>query len=289
MTKGEMIACSALGVTALAFGTSAFFYYGNNHITCSEYEYASEKLPKAFDGVKILHISDFHNTSFPKNGEQLLKKCAQTEPDFIFITGDLIDKRRTSPKDLDTAVAFAEKLAKIAPVYYIPGNHEAVSPAYTQLRRRILKIPVILLENSIVQIERNGEKINLAGVCDHASYYYDYDYGYFRKMLCKLKNSAEGFTALLSHRPDRIQDYADAGYPLVFSGHAHGGQVRLPIIGGLYAPNQGVFPKYTKGFYRKDNTSMVVSRGLGNSRGPVRVFNCPELVLVRLKFTASEK
>lgn len=288
MTNSELIICAALGVTALAAGMSAFFYYGNNHITCSEYEYSSEDIPESFNGVKILHISDFHNTSFPKNGAQLLKKCVQAKPDYIFITGDLIDKRRTSPKDLDTAVNFALKLTEIAPVYYIPGNHEAVSPAYTELRRRILQTPVILLENSYAQVERNGEKLNIAGACDPASYYYDYDYSYFRKKLCNIKKSVSGFTVLLSHRPDRIEDYAYAEYPLVFSGHAHGGQVRLPVIGGLYAPNQGVLPKYTKGFYKKGNTSMVVSRGLGNSRGPVRVFNCPELVLVKLKSAKSK-
>lgn len=283
MKSGELIIYSALGVTALAAGMAAFFYYGNNHITCSEYEYSCEKLPETFDGARILHISDFHNTSFPHGGAQLLKKCVQAKPDFIFITGDLIDKRRTSPKDLDTAVNFAQRLTEIAPVYYIPGNHEAVSPAYTELRKRILKTQVILLENSLVQIEKNGGRINVAGVCDPASYYYDYDYSYFREKLSDIKKSSDGFTVLLSHRPDRIDDYAYAGYPLVFSGHAHGGQVRLPVIGGLYAPNQGVFPKYTKGLYTKDDTSMFVSRGLGNSRGPVRVFNCPELVLIKLK------
>lgn len=283
MVNGEIIALSASGAAALALGAWAFFFYGNNHITCSEYQYASRELPEAFDGVRILQVSDFHNTSFPKGGKGLVEKCAQLNPDFIFITGDLIDKRRTSPKDADTAAAFAEALTEIAPVYYIPGNHEAVSPSYTAFRRRILKTPVTLLENSSAVIERGGERITVAGVCDHASYYYDYDYEYFRKKLFELKASSEGFTILLSHRPDRIEDYAAAGYPLVFSGHAHGGQVRLPFIGGLYAPNQGVFPKYTKGIYTSGDTSMAVSRGLGNSRGPVRVFNCPELVTVTLR------
>ena len=283
MIDPGILAASAAGLCAVAAAGAAFFYYGNNHVTCTEYEYSSEKLPEAFDGVRVLHISDFHNTSFPKHGEELLRKCASLEPDYIFITGDLIDKRRTSPKDMDTAVSFAESLTEIAPVYCVPGNHEAVSPSYTTLKRRLAETAVTLLENRAISLERGGERISLAGAADHASYYYDYDYGFFRKKLSELKNSAGGFTILLSHRPDRIGDYAFAGYPLVFSGHAHGGQVRLPVIGGLYAPNQGVFPKYTAGVYTSGETSMVVSRGLGNSRGPVRVFNFPELVLVKLK------
>lgn len=282
MTGIEILGLGAVGTAVLAAGAAAFFYYGNNHISCSEYEYSSKEIPKEFDSMKILHISDFHNTSFPKHGAELLEKCAQLKPDIIFITGDLIDKRRTSPEDLETALNFILSLEKIAPVYYAPGNHEAVSPSYTELKRRIMKTPVTLLENDYVQIERNGEKINIAGVCDPASYYYDYDFKHFRSILSKVKESALGFTVLLSHRPDRIEDYADFGFPLVFSGHAHGGQVRLPFIGGLYAPNQGVLPKYTAGIHHKKNTSLVISRGLGNSRGPVRVFNCPEILSVKL-------
>lgn len=283
MIDPGILAGSAAGLCAVAAAGGAFFYCGNNHVTCTGYEYSSEELPKAFDSVRILHISDFHNTSFPKQGRELLRKCALLEPDYIFITGDLIDKRRTSPKDIETAAAFAENLTKIAPVYCIPGNHEAVSPSYTSLKRRLAETSVTLLENRVISLERGGERISLAGAADHASYYYDYDYSFFRKKLRELKNSAEGFAILLSHRPDRIADYAFAGFPLVFSGHAHGGQVRLPVIGGLYAPNQGVFPKYTAGIYTNGETSMVVSRGLGNSRGPVRVFNFPELVLVKLR------
>lgn len=282
MTKKGLVFLTA-GAAAAAVGAASYFYYGNNHITCSEYEYVSKELSKEFDSAKVLHISDFHNTAFPKNGAELLRKCKDIKPDFIFITGDLIDKRRTSPEELDTALDFALKLSHIAPVYYIPGNHEAVSPSFTELKRRISKTSINLIENSYVEIERNGGKITVAGVCDPASYYYDHDYSEFRKHLFGIRDSVSGFTILLSHRPDRICDYADAEYSLVFSGHAHGGQVRLPFIGGLYAPNQGVFPKYTAGIYRKGNTAMVVSRGLGNSRGPVRVFNCPEIVLVKLK------
>lgn len=283
MNGKELILISAAGSAALTAGAAAFFYYGNNHISCSEYEYTSKDIPKAFDSVKILHISDFHNTSFPKQGRELLTKCAALKPDYIFVTGDLIDKRRTSPKDLETAENFLLSLEKIAHVYYIPGNHEAVSPSYTVLRRRILETPVTVLENTSAEILREGEKINVAGVCDPASVYYDYDYSRFREKLFRIKESLSGFSVLLSHRPERLSDYADAGYPLVFSGHAHGGQVRLPVIGGLYSPHQGIFPKYTAGVHRLKNTSMVVSRGLGNSRGPVRVFNCPEIVSVKLR------
>lgn len=164
------------------------------------------------------------------------------------------------------------------------GNHEGVSPSFTILKNRLKKeTEVILLQNETVEIKRGEDKITVAGAVDPAFTYYDADFSAFGKELKKIADKAEGFTLLLSHRPDRIKDYAEAGFPLVLSGHAHGGQVRLPFIGGLYSPNQGVFPKYTAGVYREGETAMVVSRGLGNSRGPVRVFNFPEIVTVTLR------
>lgn len=284
MNLGLVLGVSSAAAAALAVGAGAFFRWGNTHITESSYEYSSDKIPESFNNMKILQISDFHNTKFPKDGKELLLKCRNASPDVIFITGDLIDKRRTAPEDIEVALAFAKSLTEIAPVYYIMGNHEGVSPSFTILKKRLKReTEVILLQNETAEIKRGEDKITVAGAVDPAFTYYDADFSSFRRELKSLADKSNGFTLLLSHRPDRIENYAEAGFPLVLSGHAHGGQVRLPFIGGLYSPNQGVFPKYTAGVYKEGETAMIVSRGLGNSRGPVRVFNFPELVTVTLK------
>jgi predicted MPP superfamily phosphohydrolase len=148
-----------------------------------------------------------------------------------------------------------------------------------------VKAGVVILENQKVQITREGESITLMGIED-PSFKEDYLFGdsesVARQAIEDLKNESDGYTVLLSHRPELFDLYVDTGIDLVFSGHAHGGQFRLPLIGGLVAPNQGLFPKYDAGQFTEDNTTMIVSRGVGNSIIPIRINNRPEIIVARL-------
>ena len=248
-----------------------FCYWQNNSLVVTNIEYANKKIPQAFNNFKILQISDLHNKEFGDNQSYLVQHTKEISPDIIVITGDLIDGSRTN---IDIAIEYVKQAKDIAPTYFVAGNHEEYSKVYNELKKRLEELGVIILDDKRQVIKKHGEKITLLGLKDGTS---------FANEIKSLKNKDDKFTILLSHRPEYFNDYSKDNIDLVFSGHAHGGQFRIPFIGGLYAPGQGLFPKYTSGIYEKNNTSMVVSRGLGNSGFPLRLFNRPELVVVTLK------
>lgn len=262
---------------------SAYILLGNTNLEITEYYVTSSRLPDSFDGFEIAQISDLHNAEFGDANEDLLRLLSQIKPDMIVLTGDLIDSRQT---DMDIALDFASKAVQVAPVYYVTGNHEARVPEYEQLKTGLTDLGVTVLENQKVQITKDGESITLMGIQD-PSFRTDYLFGdaesVSRQAITSLQNESDGFTVLLSHRPELFDLYVDTGVDLVFSGHAHGGQFRLPFVGGLVAPNQGFFPKYDAGQFIKENTTMIVSRGVGNSIIPFRINNPPEIVVVELK------
>ena len=262
---------------------SACILLGNTNLEITEYYVSSPRIPDPFDGFEIVQISDLHNAEFGDENKDLLVPLSQIEPDVIVLTGDLIDSRHA---DMDIALDFAGKAVQIAPVYYVTGNHEARVPEYEQLKTGLTDLGVTVLENQKVQITKDGESITLMGIQD-PSFSTDYLFGdaesVSRQAITSLQNESDGFTVLLSHRPELFDLYVDTGMDLVFSGHAHGGQLRLPVVGGLVAPNQGFFPKYDAGQFIKENTTMIVSRGVGNSIIPFRINNPPEIVVVELK------
>lgn len=256
---------------------------GNNQIKLTEYIITSTKVPESFTCFEIAQVSDLHNAELGEENSKLLELLSEVEPHIIVLTGDLIDSRHT---DIEIALDFAGKAAQIAPVYYVSGNHEARVPVYEELNMGLTEAGVTVLENQKVQITRNGESITLMGIQD-PSFRTDYLFGdaesISRQAISELQNESEDFTVLLSHRPELFELYVDTGVDLVFSGHAHGGQFRLPFIGGLVAPNQGFFPKYDAGLFKKENTTMIVSRGLGNSIIPFQINNSPEIVVAELR------
>ena len=156
---------------------------------------------------------------------------------------------------------------------------------YADLKMGLAEAGVTVLENQKVQITREGESITLMGI-DDPSFREDYLFGdsesIARQALENLQNESDGYTVLLSHRPELFDLYVETEIDLVFSGHAHGGQFRLPFVGGLVAPNQGFFPKFDAGQFTEENTTMIVSRGVGNSIIPIRFNNRPEIILVTL-------
>ena len=256
---------------------------GNNQIKFTEYIITSSKVPDSFTCFEIAQVSDLHNAELGEENSKLLELLSEAEPHIIVLTGDLIDSRHT---DIEIALDFAGKAAQIAPVYYVSGNHEARVPEYEELKMGLTEAGVTVLENQKVQITRDGESITLMGIQD-PSFRTDYLFGDAESIswqaISGLQNESDGFTVLLSHRPELFDVYVDTGIDLVFSGHAHGGQFRLPFIGGLVAPNQGFFPKYDAGRFDEGNTTMIVSRGVGNSIIPFRINNSPEIVVVELK------
>lgn len=268
----------------IIIGLVIFFIWQNNDVVITTYEYGNLKVPKGFDNYKIVQISDLHNKNY---NDRLSKKVKEINPNIIVITGDLIDRRNTK---IDIAVEFVQQMVKIAPTYYVSGNHEQLSGEYDELKEKLEELNVINIDNSYAVLNQGGNSIGLMGIADPAiqqsegTYLWGDNSEYIKNSLKELfKNIDTNFNILLSHRPEQFSIYKDMNVNLVFSGHAHGGQVRLPFIGGLVAPNQGLFPKYTEGMHNDGETSMVVSRGLGNSIFPLRVFNRPELVVVTLK------
>lgn len=260
-------------VFILLFVISIFLNWSNNSVVITKYNYDNEKIPKGFNSYKIVQLSDLHNKVFGKSQEEFMEKIKGIEPDAILITGDIVDKHRTK---VDVAMDFAEQLTKIAPVYYVNGNHEMVlepnvsKELYDGMENSGVKL---LLDNK-VKIKSKGDTIIMAGLSEETV---------FNGNIESLDVMDEEFTILLAHEPHHLMEYSQTKSDLVFCGHAHGGQIRLPFIGGLYSPGQGVHPKLTSGMHKEGNTTMVISRGLGNSEFPFRVFNRPEIVVVTLQ------
>lgn len=256
--------------------------WGNTALEVNAYTVVSNRLPKSFSGFRIAQVSDLHNTQMGDGNERLLAMLRETEPDIIVITGDMVDSYHT---DIDIALRFAEDAVKIAPCYYVTGNHEARLSEYGDLKAGLESAGMIVLENERIELERNGETIALIGV-DDPSFQTDYLMGDSANVMSsalKVLTGNDTYTILLSHRPELFDTYAASGVDLVFSGHAHGGQFRLPLIGGLAAPNQGLFPKYDSGLYTQGDTNMLVSRGIGNSIIPIRFNNPPEIIVAELQ------
>lgn len=256
--------------------------WGNTAIELNEYQIISENLPDAFYGFRIVHISDLHNAKIGEENSKLLELLANAEPDIIVITGDIIDSYHT---DVEVSLKFVEKAVEIAPCYYVTGNHEArlSKEIYLDFEEKMEGFGVVVLHDEMISIEQEGKNISLGGIDDSlfASNHYDISYSNLSDYIEELFRE-DDFQILLSHRPEKFQDYVDAGVNLVFSGHAHGGQFRLPFVGGLVAPNQGLFPEYDAGLFSEDGTNMMVSRGIGNSIIPIRFNNRPEVILVEL-------
>ena len=272
-----------LGLVVAIILLCSWIVWGNTALMVSEISIFSDRLPASFSGFRIAHISDLHNTEFGEDNKTLLQMLSDCQPDIIVITGDLIDAQHT---DVKIALSFMQKTAQIAPTYYVTGNHEASSSQYDTLQVGLEAAGVTVLEDEITYLGHEGENIALLGLSDPDFAIKGDLFGEVPAMVStKLKEMLEqerSYSVLLSHRPELFETYVACGVDLVLSGHAHGGQFRLPFIGGLIAPDQGLFPKYDAGLYTDGNTNLIVSRGLGNSIIPIRFNNRPEIVLIEL-------
>lgn len=267
-----------------------FFYIQNNLITITNIDFINKKIPSSFNDFKIVQISDLHNKKFLFNQSQLIEKTKKANPDIIVITGDFIDSRRYN---LENSLLYIREAIKIAPIYFVSGNHESRNDVYTEVITALRNEGVIILDNDIKSIKINDEEFNLVGVSDPLVFNPNgknknikNSTVAFEERLKELSNkSKNNFNILLSHRPEFFSLYLKYNFDLTLTGHAHGGQIRFPLVGGLFSPGEGFLPKYTEGLYSFPgvSSSMIVNRGLGNSAFPLRIFNRPEIISITLK------
>lgn len=252
-------------------------------IVTTQYDLHYADLPQGFEGYRIVQLSDFHLTKLGKNNERLLAAVEKQKPDLIVLTGDFINesKEKTNGAQSEKLRPFLEALLKIAPCYYVTGNNEWASTEMKFLPEMLAQIGVTYLKNQSVLLSRGGQQIVLAGVDDPNG---PADMIKPDALCQKLSEEYPGmFKILLAHRNDWPVKYPDLPVDLIICGHAHGGVVRLPGIGGLFGPGRTLLPKYDAGLFHSGSYDMVISRGVGNGKKPVpRFLNNPEVVTIVL-------
>ena len=243
-----------------------FFTYQNNNLMITRYD-----MEGAGD-LRIVQISDLHNAVLWWQRDYISDRVKDLSPDIIVITGDIVDSNHT---DIDSAIHTAGELAKIADTYYVTGNHEywLDEGEKGRLFSGLEGSGVRILKNDYIYLTENERRFALIGLDDKSL-----GSGILKDIMADIDTDA--VTITLAHEPQYISDYAAAGADYVITGHAHGGQMILPGIGPLVAPDQGFKPEFTDGVIEKDGTKMIISRGIGNSVIPVRLFNYPEIVVI---------
>ncbi len=257
-----------------------FFHWSNHSLQVQRFTFTSPRLPAGFDGCVIVQLSDLHGALFGEDNRDLLKVVAKERPDYIFLTGDLLDQYRATPHSY--AVSLGGALADIAPTYFVTGNHEWALPDVPGLKRKLEEAGVQVLTNEYTVLARDGDNAVLAGIDDPNGYA---DQKTPEEVAEEVRAAfADPFWILLAHRNNYFEDaYCRLGADLVISGHGHGGLVRLPFTDGLVSVERTFFPSYTAGFYQAGGADLFVSRGLGNSGRTFRLFNRPQVAVLTLK------
>lgn len=268
------------GLLVLLLG-AGWLLWDNRRLDLTEHDVPLASLPVPADGLRIAQVSDLHAADFGTFQDRLISGVESAQPDLIALTGDLVDYRTA---DLTGVLDVAERLRAIAPTYMVLGNHEADSPRLSALLTGLEERGVVVLRDESTTVQVAGAEVTLIGLDDPrvraAAGLPARDPA---ALLAALSPQESALTILLAHRPELFERYLGEGIDLVLSGHAHGGQVRVPGIGGLYAPHQGWLPELSEGVHERRDTTMVISRGLGNSIAGVRVNDPRELVLIDLR------
>ncbi len=259
-------------VAALAL----FFWWQQNGIVTEEIHVSGA--PAGFDGYRIVLISDVHAKQFGEDNKILLEKTAALRPDMIAVVGDLYHEAA----QIDMIPALAAGLTKIAPTYYVTGNHEWAVGDVPKLKELLTQCGVTVLSNEYLTLSRNGDTVALLGADDLNGRADQKTIGELADQAREEKGE-DAYLLLLSHRNNRYQEYQTARVDLTLAGHAHGGLIRLPGTDGLIGPHREWFPEYTAGRYDLTHGQMVVSRGLGNQFPAFRLFNRPDLPVVILE------
>ena len=267
-------------VAALIISTVIWVIWGNTALQVSTHYLTYGELPRALDGFRIAQVSDLHDAEIGEDNERLIEALRSAEPNIIVMTGDMIDSRRL---DIERTLSFVKRAMEIAPCYYVTGNHESRISEYPQLKKGLLELGVTVLENDRSELTVGDDTVVFLGINDPLfSGSSSGREAVTREYLEGIVSEDDGFTILLAHRPEVFKVYVEYGIDLALSGHVHGGQFRIPFVGGVYVPNQGLFPEYDAGLYTDGGTNMIISRGIGNSAFPFRLNNRPELVLIEL-------
>ena len=284
---------TALGLL-LTFVGAGYFLVANREVKVTQRELYCPALPESFQGKRLLILSDLHKKRYGDNFNNLMEYCKVQKPDYIFFLGDLYSRSET---DMKPKAAFMARLRAMAPTYYIVGNHELFQPECLEsLCQRLTEMGITVLRDSQIRLEENGEHINLFGLQLPLHYYINSDWsyrnlpvptvGYLERKLGKAPQGECNF--LLAHNPFFFDSYAQWGADVTFSGHCHGGIIRLPLIGGILSPERRFFPRYTKGIYNSktygEDRKLVVTAGLGKFR-----LNNPSEILVCTLVKGSEK
>ena len=268
---------TALIILALIAAAAAFLIKDSREdLEISRYEVASQKLPESFDGFKIVQLSDLHGAEFGEDGMELVDKVGSLEPDMIALTGDFV----TDEGDLAAVEKLAARLVKLCPVYFVSGNHEFGSGLAVKVRNILERAGVKYLSNEYLTISRGEDGILLGGVEDPLAYA---DMLSPDELAQKMNDAApDAFKILLGHRNYWMTEYPELPVDLIFCGHAHGGLIRIPGVGGLIGTDRRLFPDFDAGQFNNGRYTLIVSRGLGNSVSIPRIFNRPEIVCVEL-------
>lgn len=268
-----------IGLSAATVLATIALIYWNNAVRTVRYTYKSAKLPQGFDGFKIAHISDYHNKYYGKGGRRVADRVAKENPDIIVISGDMIQSCKRK-----NALALIDSLVSIAPVYYACGNHERYVDEYPVFVKEMRALGVHVLEDETVTLLNGDGEIALSGAKDPRFYMErgSENSAVFAGKIKKLVDK-DRFNLLISHRPEFMSAYVEAGFDLVLSGHAHAGQVRFPFVGAVFTPGEKFRPHYVVGRYDEGGTTMIVSGGLGSSSPIPRVLNRPQLLIETLR------
>lgn len=274
---------SWLWLTLCAAVLTGLLLDGRYRLVTTEYQVASPQLPAAFDGFRIVQLSDLHLRQYGRDNARILKQVRELSPDIIVLTGDFLDKfgcQAEGEQALELE-SFFHELVRLAPCYYVSGNHEWASGELPALESLLEQQGIRYLKNEYLTLERSGESIVLAGVEDPNGMA---DMIKPPELVARLRQEyPEGFAILLGHRNYWLEKYPQLDVDLIFSGHAHGGIIRLPFAGGIFGTNGELFPQYDKGIFNEGGYDLVISGGLGDSLPLVRLFNNPEIVSVVLK------
>lgn len=235
--------------------------------------------PKLTAEVRLAVVTDFHSSDNADDVVEMLASCA---PDAVLLVGDLFDDD-TANRPTERTLSLMRQLSAQYPCYYVSGNHEAWTGEMDALYQQTEEAGVTVLRMSSGVLTVRGQRIALCGIPDPYEMVFSGAPDTEEQIRQALEDvDSADFTVLLAHRPELLAKYAQFPLDLVVSGHAHGGQVRIPgVLNGLYAPNQGWFPKLAGGAYTQDGTTLIVSRGLAVRTRLPRIFNRPEVVLVR--------
>ena len=278
-TKKRFLAFGIALALIFSFAFAAFY----RGLTIARYEVQSAKL-NAGEAIRAVLLTDLHSYIYEPGQEPLIRRVKELKPDIIFLSGDMADDRNPFA-GMELLLA---GIAGIAPCYYVTGSHDYWSGDIKNIKAAISDFGVTVLAGQTAELTLKGQHLFISGMDDPSmapASPGEWEDDAYRKALRTFDSiDRNGYNILVAHRPDFIKEYGELGFDLVLSGHTHGGQVRIPfVLNGLYAPNQGYFPKYAGGLYDVDGTSLLVSRGLSYYPELPRIFNPPEIVLVELK------